>query len=178
VGDHDCRCRSRERYVPVTGGRVWYRIVGGRGAIPLVTVHGGPGGIHDYLAPLEALADERPVVLYDQLGAGKSDAPDDASLWTNERMIDELGRLLDALELGRVHLLGHSWGTIIAAEYAIRSPDQLASLVLSNPCLSVPRFAAGNLVLRAGLPAEVRAVLDRREAAGTTRHFVGTRLPS
>ena len=158
----------REGYVPVTGGRVWYRIVGGGGAIPLVTVHGGPGGIHDYLAPLEALADERPVVFYDQLGAGKSDALDDASLWTNERMIDELGRLLDALELGRVHLLGHSWGTIIAAEYAIRSPDRLASLVLSNPCLSVPRFAAGNLVLRAGLPVAVRAVLDRHEAAGTT----------
>ena len=85
----------REGYVPVTGGRVWYRIVGGGGPIPLVTVHGGPGGIHDYLAPLEALADERPVVLYDQLGAGKSDALDDVSLWTNERMIDELGRLLD-----------------------------------------------------------------------------------
>ena len=158
----------REGYAPVTGGRVWYRIVGGRGAIPIVTVHGGPGGIHDYLAPLEALADERPVVLYDQLGAGKSEALDDVSLWTNERMIDELGRLLDALELGRVHLLGHSWGTIIAAEYAIRSPDRLASLVLSNPCLSVPRFAAGNLVLRAALPAQVRAVLDRHEAAGTT----------
>jgi proline iminopeptidase len=134
----------REGYAPVTGGRVWYRVVGGGGAIPLVTVHGGPGGIHDYLEPLEALANERPVVLYDQLGAGKSDALDDVTLWTNERMIDELGRVLDALELDWVHLLGHSWGTIIAAEYALRSPDRLASLVLSDPCLSVPRFAAGS----------------------------------
>ena len=158
----------REGYAPVTGGRVWYRVVGRGGAIPLVTVHGGPGGIHDYLEPLEALANERPVVLYDQLGAGKSDALDDVTLWTNERMIDELGRLLDALELEWIHLLGHSWGTIIAAEYALRSPDRLSSLVLSDPCLSVPRFAAGNLALRAGLPAEVRAVLDRHEAAGTT----------
>jgi proline iminopeptidase len=158
----------REGYVPVTGGRVWYRVVAGGTGIPLVTVHGGPGGVHDYLEPLEALADERPVVFYDQLGAGKSDALDDVTLWTNERMIDELGRLLDALDLGRVHLLGHSWGTIIAAEYAVQSPGLLASLVLSNPILSIPRYVAGAKVLRAGLPAQVRAVLDRHEAAGTT----------
>jgi proline iminopeptidase len=90
---------AREGKVEVTGGRIWYRVVGGGEEVPLVTVHGGPGGTHDYLEPLEALADERPVVFYDQLGAGKSDAPDDVSLWTNDRMIDELGRLLDALDL-------------------------------------------------------------------------------
>jgi proline iminopeptidase len=66
---------AREGRVEVTGGRIWYRVVGAREAVPLVTVHGGPGGTHDYLEPLEALADERPVVFYDQLGAGKSDAP-------------------------------------------------------------------------------------------------------
>ena len=77
--------------VGVTGGRIWYRIVGGGEAVPLVTVHGGPGGTHEYLEPFEALADDRPVVSYDWVGAGKSDAPDDVSLWTNDRMIDELG---------------------------------------------------------------------------------------
>src|SRR4051812_7310282 len=158
----------RDGYVPVTGGRVWYRVLAGGTGLPMVTVHGGPGGVHDYLEPLAALADERPVVFYDQLGAGKSDALQDATLWTNERLINELGQLLDALDLGRVHLLGHSWGTIIAAEYAIRSPGLLASLVLSNPILSLPRYVAGAAVLRAGLPAEVRAVLDRHEAAGST----------
>jgi pimeloyl-ACP methyl ester carboxylesterase len=73
----------REGYVQVTGGRVWYRVVGGGGPIPLVTVHGGPGGVHDYLAPVGALPDERPVVLYEELGAGRSDALDDVSLWTD-----------------------------------------------------------------------------------------------
>jgi Rhodopirellula transposase DDE domain len=76
--------QAREGHVEVTGGRIWYRVVGDTNATPLVTVHGGPGATHDYLEPLQALADERPVVFYDQLGAGRSDVPDDLGLWTND----------------------------------------------------------------------------------------------
>ena len=72
---------SREGRISVTGGEVWYRVVGGGDAVPLLTLHGGPGAGHDYLESLEALADERPVVFYDQLGCGKSDQPEDTSLW-------------------------------------------------------------------------------------------------
>jgi hypothetical protein len=144
---------TQEGHVAVTGGHVWYRVVGDGDAIPLVTVHGGPGATHDYLEPLSALADERPVVFYDQLGAGKSDAPDDVNLWTNDRLVDELGRLLDELDLARVHLLGQSWGAIVAAEYALQRPDRLVGVVLADPCLSMPRFAAGAAALRAALPA-------------------------
>ncbi len=159
----------REGRLEVPGGSVWYGIVGdGQMTTPLVIVHGGPGGTHDYLEPLETLADERPVLFYDQLGAGKSDAPDDIELWTNERLIEELGSVLDGLTLDRVHLLGHSWGTLIAAEYALRAPERLASLVLASPVLSLPRYAAATAALRAALPSEVRATLDRHEAAGTT----------
>jgi proline iminopeptidase len=135
--------------------------------MPLVTVHGGPGATHDYLEPLEALASDRPVLFYDQLGAGKSDAPDDIGLWTNDRLVDELQRVLDTAGLDHVHLLGQSWGTMIAAEFALRAPGRVASLVLSDPLLSVPLFAAGTAALRAALPEGVREVLDRHEEAGT-----------
>lgn len=158
----------REGRVPVHGGRIWYKVVGSADAVPLVTVHGGPGVPHDYLEPLVALADERPVVFYDQLGAGRSDRSADLSLWHNDRFVDELGRLIDALELERVHLLGQSWGTILATEYALTHPARLAGLVLASPVLSVPRYAAGTAALRAALPADVRSVLDSHEAAGTT----------
>jgi proline iminopeptidase len=157
-----------EGYVEVRGGRVWYQVVGDGIGIPLVTIHGGPGGTHDYLEPLEALADERQVVFYDQLGAGKSDVPDDVSLWTNDRLVEEVEAVLDAVGSRRVHLLGQSWGTIVAAEYALSFPERLASLVLSDPCLSIPRFAAATAALRAALPADVQAILARHEAAGTT----------
>jgi proline iminopeptidase len=158
----------REGHVPVRGGRIWYRVVGTADAVPLVTVHGGPGVPHDYLEPLAGLADERPVVFYDQLGAGRSDRSADVSLWHNDRFVDELGRLIDVLETERVHLLGQSWGTILAAEYALSQPARLASLVLASPLLSVPRYAAGTAALRAALPADIRSVLDSHEAAGTT----------
>ncbi|MDR6505587.1 proline iminopeptidase-family hydrolase [Arthrobacter oryzae] len=157
-----------EGYVEVRGGRVWYQVLGDGIGIPLVTIHGGPGGTHDYLEPLGALADERQVVFYDQLGAGKSDIPDDVSLWTNDRLVEEVEAVLDAVGSPRVHLLGQSWGTIVGAEYALRSPERLASLVLSDPCLSIPRFAAATAALRAALPADVQAILARHEAAGTT----------
>lgn len=159
---------DREGRLDVPGGRVWYRVVGDGPATPLVIVHGGPGATHDYLESLEAVADERPVVFYDQLGAGRSDAPDDVHLWTNERLVDELGRIVEALALNRVHLFGHSWGTIVATEYALRAPRTVASLIAADPCLCLPRYATGTAALRAALPAPVREALDRHEAAGTT----------
>lgn len=158
----------REGLVAVRGGNVWYKVVGSEEGVPLVTVHGGPGVPHDYLEPLEGLADARPVVFYDQLGAGRSDRSDDVSLWRNDRFVDELERLVDALQLRRLHLFGHSWGSIIAAEYALRRQASLTSLILASPVLSVPRYAAGAVALRASLPGDVRDVLDSHEAAGTT----------
>jgi len=65
----------QEGYIPVRGGRVWYRVVGSGSKIPLLTLHGGPGVPHDYLESLEALSDERPVILYDQLAAASPTDP-------------------------------------------------------------------------------------------------------
>jgi hypothetical protein len=99
----------REGYVSVPGGRVWYRIMGAADAVPLLTLHGGPGAGHDYLEPLEALASDRPVVFYDQLGCGRSEQPADRSLWQMDRFVAEIGAVRGALGLERIHLLGHSW---------------------------------------------------------------------
>jgi proline iminopeptidase len=75
----------------VPGGSVWYQIIGGEApGIPLLCLHGGPGMAHDYLEPLADLADERPVICYDQLGCGNSPAPDDPALWTVDRFVAEV----------------------------------------------------------------------------------------
>jgi proline-specific peptidase len=77
-----------EGYIEVPGARVWYRAVGEQTeAIPLLCLHGGPGFTHYYLEPLEALAEHRRVIFYDQLGCGRSDQPDDLSLWTVDRFV-------------------------------------------------------------------------------------------
>jgi proline-specific peptidase len=164
--------RNQEGFVPVDGYRVWYRIVGGGSdheRIPLVILHGGPGAPHDYLENLAALAsDDRRVIFYDQLGCGRSDQPDDTSLWRVDRFADELGTVRKELGLDRVHFLGQSWGGMLAIEYALRQPQGLVSLILSNTTSSIPMFVAEANRLRAELPPEVNATLLRHEEAGTT----------
>lgn len=158
----------REGRIPVTGGRVWYRIAGAGGRkIPLLALHGGPGAPHDYLEPLEALADERPVIFYDQLGCGNSDQPEDLSLWTVERFVEELAQVRESLGLETLHILGQSWGTMLAVDYMLtKHPAGVKSLVLSAPCLSASRFTADQRTLLLALPEEIRRIIDEKEASG------------
>jgi proline iminopeptidase len=157
-----------EGRLSVDGGEIWYRVVGDGPGAPLVTLHGGPGFPSDYLEPLTALADERPIVFYDQLGCGRSDRPADPSLWRVERFVGELAALIEALGLDRPHLLGHSWGAMLAVEFALARPDAARGLALISPPISIPRWVADLTAYRKKLPRDVAEALDRHEAAGTT----------
>src|SRR6185295_11111472 len=126
-----------EGRIEVPGGRIWYRIVGSGTKTPLLVLHGGPGMSSAYLSPLAALADERPVIFYDQLGAGRSDRPTDSTLWTVDRFVQEIPRIRQALGLREVHLYGHSWGTILAVEYLLTQPQGVRSVILSSPAISI-----------------------------------------
>ena len=152
-----------EGYVSVPGGRVWYKVVGISDEIPLLVLHGGPGFPHNYLNPLENLASERPVIFYDQLGCGKSDRPKDPNLWQTQRFVEELREVQHSLNLERVHILGHSWGSMLAVDYALTQPPSLESLVLASPCLSIPRFLEDVTAYRKQLPSEM--------ASSRTRHL-------
>ncbi len=86
--------KIEEGYLDVPGGKVWYRAVGDNAdGTPLLCLHGGPGFTHYYLEPLEALADRRRVLFYDQLGCGRSDRPGDLSLWHVDRFVTELAQV-------------------------------------------------------------------------------------
>lgn len=158
----------REGFVKVPGGKVFHRTVGEDApGIPLLVLHGGPGIPHDYLEPLEALGRERPVVFYDQLGCGASDWPDDLSLYTLPRFVDELALVREALGLERAHLLGQSWGAMLAVEYCLElRPAGIASLVLSGPCLDSRRFAADQREHLTRMPGPVREAIQLAEATG------------
>lgn len=161
-------CRDGEGFIPVNGGNVWYRMIGSeRPGVPVVILHGGPGAPHDYLEPLERLADKRPVIFYDQLGCGNSDKPDNLSLWTVERFVDELADVQAALGLTEVHLLGQSWGTTLAVEYMLRKePQHVRGLVLSAPFFSATRWIADQQAHLAQLPAQVQASVREAEETG------------
>lgn len=158
---------DRELRVPVKGGSVYVRINGDLSAkrAPLLMAHGGPGGSHAGLAPALALADDRAVILWDQLDCGLSDTPGDPANWTVGRFTDEIAAIRSALGLERLHLLGHSWGATIALEYAARQPSGLCSLILQGPLVSTPRWIADANRLRQRLPADVQAVLAACESA-------------
>ncbi len=159
---------TREGHISVPGGRVWYKIVGSGDTIPILVLHGGPGSPHNYLKPLESLSDERPVVFYDQLGCGNSDRPEDPNLWHTERFVEELAKVRQSLNLEQAHILGHSWGSMLAIDYALTKPEGIMSLILASPCLSVPRWIEDTAIYRKKLLIEVQEVLDRNEVAGTT----------
>ena len=134
---------DRGNFITLKNGyRIWYEIVGSGKGIPLLTLHGGPGAGHDYLEPLEALGDDRPVIFYDQLGCGKSDKPRSRALWTIERFADEIDEVRHALGLDRLHLLGQSWGGWLGVEYLLRQPKGLTSCVLASTSCSIPEFTA------------------------------------
>jgi proline-specific peptidase len=147
-------------------GRIWYAVHGsGTQGIPLLVLHGGPGAPHDYLEPLSALSDERPVIFYDQLGCGYSDRSSDPASHTLRYFVEELAQVRAGLGLGQVHLLGQSWGCILAAEYLLsHRPEGVAGVVFSGPCLSVPRFVADLRGYLAEMPDELRAAIERCEA--------------
>ena len=158
--------REEEGHIDVPGGQVWYKVVGSGESVPLLTLHGGPGGGHDYLEPLNALASERPVVFFDQLGCGKSDTPDDVSLWRIDRFVDEVTAVRDALGLDRIHLLGHSWGGWLAIEYMLGAPSGVVSLTLASTSASIPQFGCEAGTLISELPREMAETMRRLEAEG------------
>lgn len=151
------------------GYQIWYRRVG-NGGIPLLTLHGGPGAGHDYLEPLDGLATERPVIFYDQLGCGRSDQPDDRSLWRIERFVAEVDTVRQALGLAQIHLLGQSWGGWLAIEYMLTHPSGIISLTLASTSASIPQFVAETKCLKAELPPEVYETMQRYEAAEDYHH--------
>jgi proline-specific peptidase len=162
---------AQEGFIEVPGGRVWYRSVGGSagdGRTPLLCLHGGPGFTHYYLEPLEALADRRQVIFYDQLGCGRSDRPEDPSLWTVDRFVEEVAQVRSALGLDRLHLFGSSWGGMLAMQYVLDRRPDLDSLILCGSPASMIRWVKDCAELLAAQPAEVRRAISEHEEAGFT----------
>ncbi|WP_232495726.1 proline iminopeptidase-family hydrolase [Novosphingobium kaempferiae] len=149
------------------GHKVWTQRVGS-GKTKVLLLHGGPGFSHDYL---QCFADYLPqagyeLYFYDQLGCGLSDRPEDTSLWTLPRYLDELEQVRTALGLETFVLYGHSWGGILGTEYALRHPERLSGLVISNMSASIADYVSYIAKLRSSLPEAARKELDRLEAAG------------
>jgi proline iminopeptidase len=144
----------------------------GSGDEVVFCLNGGPGLPCDYLRDSHSCLIDQGfrVVAFDQLGTGKSDRPTDPALWTITRYVEEVEEVRQALGLGKVHLVGQSWGGWLAIEYALTYPQALRTLVLENTAADIPHLVGELNRLREALGSETVAMMQRHEAEGTLSH--------
>ena len=150
---------------------VWTKKVGDNPTIKVLLLHGGPGATHEYFECFDSFLPKEGIeyYYYDQLGSAYSDNPNDSSLWEIDRFVDEVESVRVALNLdaSNFYLLGHSWGGILATEYALKYQKNLKGLIISNMMPSIPDYVKyANDVLGPKLPAEVLAQIRAFEAKG------------
>jgi len=162
------------KMVPVTTDKgtfkVWTRRVGNNPAKKILLLHGGPGMTHELFACADGYFPQESIeyIYYDQLGSYYSDQPDDISLWTTGRFVEEVEQVRKALNLDKsnFYLLGQSWGGLLAMEYALKYQHNLKGLVISNMMSSVPEYSAyAQNTLGPQLDAEVYREIKGLEAA-------------
>lgn len=149
-----------EGFIKVIGGSIYYKIYGAnKKGTPLLLIHGGPG-YHGTLAALSPLSRKRKVIVYHQLGSGKSDRPKDKKLWVVKRFVDEVEKLRIALNLEIMHILGHSWGAAVAAEYALLNKSHVKSLILASPFLNADIWEKDAKKLIKKLPLRMQKAIE------------------
>ncbi|MDR1775428.1 MAG: proline iminopeptidase-family hydrolase [Actinomycetes bacterium] len=156
-----------EGKVPFKGFETWYQRVapaGGAdaGKTPLLTFHGGPGCLHNYLKSLDELAEKygREVIYYDQLGCGNSPGGD-ADLWDTTLWVEEVDVMREALGLDQVHLLGQSWGGMLAMQYALTQPKGVKSMVVASSPASIPLWVEEANRLLGYMPPDQKAAIEK-----------------
>jgi proline iminopeptidase len=155
---------------------VWTKRFGNNPRIKVLLLHGGPGGTHEYFESFENFLPREGIefIYYDQLESYYSDQPNDSSLWTTDHFVDEVDQVRQALGLNKdnFYLLGHSWGGVLAIEYALKHQDQLKGLIISNMMASIPAYEKYNAVLRSKMRKSLVDSLQGYEDKGLYKDSV------
>jgi proline iminopeptidase len=154
--------------------RVWTKRVGNNPKLKLLLLHGGPAVTHEYFEAFDSFlpAEGIEYIYYDQLGSAYSDQPNDDSLWTIDRFVDEVEQVRAALELDKSNfcLFGQSWGGLLAIEYALKHQNKLKCLVISNMMDSIPAYNDyARRVLMPAMDPKQLALVRELEAKGQTQ---------
>jgi proline iminopeptidase len=154
---------------PIGKFNVWTKRFGNNPKIKVLLLHGGPGGTHEFFECFESFFPKEGFEFYeyDQLGSYFSDKPTDSSLWTTERFVEEVEQVRKALGMNKdnFYLLGHSWGGILATEYALKYQDNIKGLIISNMMASCPKYGQyANEVLAKQMPPKILDTIEQIEA--------------
>jgi proline iminopeptidase len=159
--------KATEGYASVLGFDLFYRQFGEPLRGEILGLHGGPGGTHDYLLPLADLATHGyRVTLYDQLGCGRSQVPKDIALFVPERYVEEVEAFRKKMRLGRPHVIGSSWGGMLAIAYALKYQRNMKTMITVGGLHSVPLTSKEMLRMKRSLPQDVQKIMEKYEAAG------------
>lgn len=154
---------TKEGFIEVEGGKIWYRIDGEGDKTPVLLLHGGPGSSSFYLEPLKELSQDRPVIFIDQLGCGRSTRITDTTLMTIEKNVEQLEQVRKALKLEKFYLYGHSWGTMLGMDYYVKYPKGIQGLIFSSPLFSTKIWTDDADTLIATLPEATQKAIRESE---------------
>ncbi len=163
---------TKEGFATVHGYRLYWKTMGAPGPKgTVVLLHGGPGATHDYLLPfVDLVRSGYRVLFYDQLGCGRSDGARSTDEYTIDRDVEDLHELVRSLALSRFHLIGSSYGGLLAIAYALAHPEPLRSIVSASGLADVPLASREMIRLKSELPPPVRQALARYEERGDFQH--------
>jgi len=151
--------KQGEGFVEVEGGKIWYGIMGDGNNTPLLCLHGGPGGTAKSYYNLSEIAKERPVIIFDQLGTGRSDHHQDTTLLKVEMFVKQVNAIKSELNLNEFYLLGSSWGAALALEYYTHHPEGIKGIIFNSPYFSTPIWTEDAAKLVAGLPDSIQTAI-------------------
>jgi proline iminopeptidase len=159
----------QEGFVDANGVMIYYKTLG-RGA-PLMVVHGGPGASHDYFLPyLLPLARHNKVIFIDERGSGRSQKLEDPAGYTVENMVEDVETVRQALGLGKISLLGHSYGGALAQAYALKYQANLTHLILASTWSSSKALNEIFVRMKQNMSPGLRDRIDKLEADGLFGH--------
>lgn len=154
--------KNHDGFIEVEGGKIWYGVMGSGDETPILHLHGGPGGKSSF--QLSPLSEERPVIIFDQLGNGRSDHHHDTSLMKVPKLVEQVHAVKEALNLKEFYLSGHSWGTGLALEYYNKYPEGIKALIFNSPYFSTEIWTADADTLIADLPDSIQQIIRKAEA--------------
>ena len=152
-----------EGYVTVKGGKIWYRIIGEGKQTPILMLHGGPGGTSRSFYQFASLGEDRPIIIFDQLGSGRSDTLTDTALLKVENFVEQVEAIKTTLGLKEFYLHGHSWGTALALEYYLKYPKGIKAIIFNSPYFSTPVWKADADTLISTLPDSIQVAIRTGE---------------
>lgn len=155
--------KPHEGFIQVQGGKIWYRIFGeGRGT-PVMMLHGGPGSTSRSFYQFDAIGKDRPIIIFDQLGSGRSDYHTDSSLLTVDHFVEQVEAVRKELGLTSFFLHGHSWETALALEYYLKYPQAVKAISFNSPYFSTKVWKADTDTLITSLPDSIQQYIKAGE---------------